>query len=185
MTGLFFGSFNPVHAGHLIIAGYMAEFADLEEVWFIVSPQNPLKPQAALAEEKHRLQMTKLAVGNHPKIKVSDVEFSLPRPSYTVNTLEQLPKNEYALIIGEDSLAKFPQWKNYEDILNNYRLYVYPRVRSEKAALRHHPSVKIIDAPVIEISSTFIRQSIRQHHDIRYMLSEPVFQYIRKHKLYL
>ncbi|HKR07405.1 MAG TPA: nicotinate (nicotinamide) nucleotide adenylyltransferase [Bacteroidia bacterium] len=186
--GLLFGTFNPVHTGHTIIASYMAEFTNLEEVWMVVSPHNPLKPVDSLLEENHRLQMVNLAIGGHKKIKASQVEFDLPKPSFTINTLkhlaEQHPQNEFTIIIGTDNLEIFKQWKSHEDILTNYEIYVYPRLKSDGGELINHPKIKLIDAPVIEISATFIRKCIKEKKDVRFMLPEKVFEYIREKHFY-
>jgi nicotinate-nucleotide adenylyltransferase len=188
-TGLFFGSFNPIHLGHLIIAEYMAEFTDLDEVLFIVSPQNPLKAQETLADENDRLEMVRLAVGNHPKIKLSDVEYHLPRPSYTIQTLQHLQKEkaeqEFILIVGEDSLSSFNQWKNYEQILDQFQLYVYPRIKSASSSVKHQNIKMITEAPMIEISASFIRQSIKAGKDVQYMLPINVWKYIGDKSLYI
>ncbi|MDQ3193038.1 MAG: nicotinate (nicotinamide) nucleotide adenylyltransferase [Bacteroidota bacterium] len=187
-TGLFFGSFNPVHIGHMILANYMAEFTDLQQVWFVVSPHNPFKQKKTLLDEHHRLEMVKLAIGDNPKLKASDIEFKLPQPSYTIDTLtylkEKYPKHEFALIVGEDNLLNFQKWKNFEQILDQYQLYVYPRVGSNEHALKDHPKVNFVDAPVIELSSSFIRQAIKNKKDIRYMLPNDSARYIEEMNFY-
>lgn len=167
--GLFFGSFNPIHIGHLAIANYMAEFTDLQQVWLVVSPRNPLKSKKGLADAAKRLLVVKKAVGKDPKIKVSDVEFGLPQPSYTIHTLEALkkksPKHEFILIIGSDNLAVFHKWKDYKEILDKFRVYVYPRL--DITGKLKHRNIKIMDAPRMDISSTFIRDAIKKGKDIR------------------
>ncbi len=172
--GLLFGSFNPIHIGHLVIANYMAEFTDLDQVWLVVSPHNPLKNKKSLSAARKRLAAVKNAVGRNPKIKVNDVEFSLPQPSYTINTLEvlckQYPKNKFVLIIGSDNLSTFSKWKHYKKILSKYKIYVYPRFGSGKSRLKNHPSVKMVNAPRIDISSTFIRSQIKKGKDVRYLI---------------
>ena len=186
--GLFFGSFNPVHVGHMVIANYMLEFTGLDRVWFIVSPHNPLKEKELLLPEKHRLQMVNKAIGNNKKMKASDVEFSLPQPSYTINTLAHLkrkyPGHEFVLIIGSDNLTTFKKWKNYKEILKDHSLYVYPRLENKGGVLAKHPHVKMIDAPVIDISSTFIRNAIKNKKDVRYLMPEAVSRYVKRMGFY-
>ena len=186
--GLFFGTFNPIHVGHMVIAGYMTEFTDLEEVWFVVSPQNPLKKEQTLLEENLRLNLVKLAAGNNPKLNLSDVEFSLPKPSYTFDTLihlsEKFSEHKFVLIVGTDNLAAFNKWKNHEQILEKYFLYVYPRAGFSGGKLASHPNVKITNAPVMEISSSFIREAIKNKKDVRYMLTESVYHCIEENHYY-
>jgi nicotinate-nucleotide adenylyltransferase len=187
--GLFFGSFNPIHIGHLIIANTMAENADLREVWLVVSPQNPLKKNAGLLHEFDRYEMVSLAIHDSYKLKVSDVEFNLPRPSYTIDTLtyfsEKYPQHEFVLIIGEDNLNSFQKWKNYDKILEYYQLYVYPRPEAEKTELTRHPKVKFIPSPLLDISATYIRNNVREGKSIRYLVTEQVENYIFRKKFYL
>jgi len=175
--GLLFGSFNPLHIGHLAIANHMSEFTDLEQVWLIVSPHNPLKKKKSLSDTQKRFLTVKRAIGSHKKIKVSDVEFTLPQPSYTINTLEVLtkkyPRNKFVLIIGSDNLNSFHKWKDYKKILSDYKVYVYPRLSPLKrgaGGIRIHRNVKIINAPRIDISSTFIREAIKKGKDMRYFI---------------
>ncbi|MCX6290684.1 MAG: nicotinate (nicotinamide) nucleotide adenylyltransferase [Bacteroidetes bacterium] len=186
--GLYFGSFNPVHTGHLVIANYMAEFTDLEQVWLVVSPHNPLKPKQSLLQDYHRLQLVRLGIGNNRKLKASDIEFKLPKPSYTIHTLvhlsEQFPQHQFALILGADTLETFSKWKNYEQILEQYELYVYPRPESTGGELMNHPHVKKAEAPLMEISSSFIREAIRNKKDVRYMMPESVWNYIEEMHFY-
>ena len=178
--GLYFGTFNPIHVGHLIIANHLAEHTDLEQVWMVVTPHNPLKKKSTLLDDYHRLQMVHLATEEYPKIKPSDIEFKLSQPNYTVNTLAHLqdkyPDHEFSLIMGEDNLKSLQKWKNYEYILANHDIYVYPRVSTdiEKASLQDHPRVKMVDAPVVEISSTFIRENIKNHKNIQPLLPTKV-----------
>jgi nicotinate-nucleotide adenylyltransferase len=180
--GLYFGSFNPVHIGHLAIANYMLEFTDLDEVGFVVSPQNPLKNKHTLLANHHRYAMVMRAVEDYSRFHVSNIEFSLPQPSYTINTLvalgEKYPEKQFVLIMGADNLDTFYKWKNYEVILQYYQIYVYPRPGHDGGNFREHPSVHWINAPLIEISSSFIRSAIRQKKDIRFFLPDKVFKYL-------
>src|ERR1043166_5303435 len=161
--GLFFGSFNPIHCGHMMIAGYMAEFTDLEQVWFVVSPHNPLKQKHTLLQDYHRLALVRTAIADHRKLKASDIEFKLPKPSYTIHTLtylqEKFPAHQFVLLLGSDNLVTFHKWKNYEQILEHYELYIYPRKESTGEELSNHPKVKLFPAPLVELSSTFIREA--------------------------
>ena len=176
--GLLFGSFNPIHIGHLIIANIMLTHADLKEVWFVVSPQNPLKKNKSLLHEFDRYDMVQRAVADNYNFKVSDVEFHMPRPSYTIDTLtylqEKHPDKEFALIIGEDNLTQFTNWKNYDKILEYFWLYVYPRPYTEVSELKNHGKVKLIDAPLLDISATYIRDCVRAHKSIKYLVPEAV-----------
>ena len=187
-TGLFFGSFNPIHVGHMVLANYMLEYTDLEKIWFVVSPQNPFKKKESLLDEKQRLHMVSLAIGDNNKLKASDIEFKLPQPSYTTNTLtylnEKYPHNEFALIMGLDNLESFKKWKNYEQILKHHDIYVYPRLNSKGGDLTTHPRVKVNNAPLVEISSTDIRKAIKEKKDVRYFVPEPVWNYIREMHFY-
>jgi nicotinate-nucleotide adenylyltransferase len=187
-VGLFFGSFNPVHAGHMVIAGYMTEFSDLDQVWFVVSPHNPLKLKSTLLQDYHRMTLVKIAIGDNRKLKASDIEFKLPKPSYTIHTLahlfEKFPAHQFVLILGSDNLESFKKWKNYEQILEQVELYVYPRRTSDGGELINHPKVKIIDAPIMELSSTFIRDAIKNKKDVRYMMPEKVWEYIDEMNFY-
>jgi nicotinate-nucleotide adenylyltransferase len=187
-VGLFFGSFNPIHVGHMILANYMLEFTDLDKVWFVISPHNPLKNKSTLLEDRQRLQMVRIAVEDNNKLKASDVEFKLSQPSYTVHTLaylkEKYPKNEFVLIMGADNLATFHKWKNYEEILKFHEIYVYPRKESLESELPKYKKVKFVNAPVIEISSTMIRSAIKEKKDIRYFVPEKVWEYIKEMHFY-
>ncbi len=182
-VGLFFGSFNPIHVGHMVIANHMLEFTDLEKIWFVVSPQNPLKNKTSLLNEKHRLHLVTLAIGDTNKYKASNIEFKLPQPSYTINTLthlqEKFPQHQFALIMGTDNLKSFKKWKNYEEILKNYELYVYPRIDADGGELKTHKKVKLVNAPLMEISSTAIRAGIKEKKDMRYFMPDEVWQYIK------
>lgn len=183
-VGLFFGSFNPVHIGHLILANYILENTDMEELWFVVSPQNPFKEKKTLLSDYQRLHMVRLALEAYPKMRASDVEFSLPRPSYTVDTLtylqEKFPEYAFALIMGEDNLQSLHKWKNSEVLVNRYQIIVYPRLYAPEnpAPAKQHPNISLISAPVIEISATEIREMIRSGKNVRPMLPPEVFQYV-------
>ncbi|MEZ4891123.1 MAG: nicotinate (nicotinamide) nucleotide adenylyltransferase [Crocinitomicaceae bacterium] len=186
--GLYFGSFNPIHVGHLIIANHMVENTDLDQVWFVVSPHNPFKEKKSLLADHHRLALVKEAIDDNPKLRASDVEFHLEQPNYTVKTLmvlkENYPSHTFVLLMGEDNLASFHKWKNYEYILEHYQLFVYPRVHSEELTVAEnniatHPSVTLLkDVPIMNISSTFIRNGIKNGKDVRYLLTPPVAQYV-------
>jgi len=181
--GLFFGSFNPIHMGHLIIANLMAETSDLKKVWFVVSPQNPLKPAKGLLHEFDRFDMVRAAIFDNYKLEASDVEFHLPKPSYTINTLvhlkEKHPDKEFRIILGEDNLESFARWKNYQQILDYYGLYVYPRPHTQLSELRTHPNVTMVEAPTLDISATFIRNCIRKKQSVRYLVPDAVEEMIR------
>lgn len=187
-VGLYFGSYNPVHIGHLAIANYMVEFTDIEQLWFIVSPQNPFKRKEKLLDDFDRYDMVELATGHDDRFRVSDIEFRMPKPSYTIDTLtylkEQFPGNDFSLIIGSDNLPTFNQWKNYKLIQENYKRYVYPRKGSVNIDPRRDINIEMVDAPFIEISSSFIRSAIREGRDIRYFLPEKVYDYIQKMNFY-
>jgi len=186
--GLYFGTFNPIHVGHCIIAQYMLEFTDLDEVWFVVTPHNPHKKKSSLLDDRQRLHMVNLAIGDHYKLRVSDIEFDLPQPSYTANTLVHLeeshPDATFHLIMGEDNLESFPRWRNHEAILENHELYVYPRIGSDGGALASHEKVHLTQAPIIEIASTEIRSAIKANKDVSYMLPPNVWEYIDQELFY-
>lgn len=186
--GLFFGSFNPVHIGHLIIANYMATQTDLDKVWLVVSPQNPLKPKKTLARDYDRLHLVRLGIGDNPRLQASNVEFDLPKPSYTVDTLaflkEKYPERNFALIMGGDNLASLHLWKNYEQILANYDIYVYKRPAVDLGALATHPRVRICEAPLLDISATYIRDCLRNGKSVRYLVPEAVWEYLETSSLY-
>jgi nicotinate-nucleotide adenylyltransferase len=182
--GLYFGTFNPIHIGHLIIANHLVENADIDAVWFVVTPLNPLKDKKTLLADHHRLAMVQLAVEDYPKLDVSDIEFKLPQPNYTVHTLaylgEKFPQHQFALIMGSDNIQSFHKWKNFEFILENYPIWVYPRLTEIKTQtdFETHPNVQIIQAPIIEISATAIRNDIKAKKNIRPLLPEKVWHYI-------
>lgn len=188
--GLYFGTFNPIHVGHLTIANYLVEFSDLDAVWMVVTPHNPHKKKKTLLEDVHRLAMVRIALEDYPKLKASTVEFDLPQPNYTVNTLahleEQYPDSDFCLIMGEDNLKSFHKWKNYEVILERYQIYVYPRV--SEGGVEHqfkgHKKITKVDAPIMELSSTFIRKSISEGKNIRPMLPQNVWEYMDEMNFY-
>jgi len=188
--GLYFGTFNPIHVGHLIIANYMVENSDLDEVWFVVTPHNPFKKKKSLLENYHRLELVHLATENYDKIKPSDIEFHLPQPNYTVHTLAHIadtyPQHTFSLIMGEDNLKSFHKWKNYEFILEHHHLYVYPRISegNTETQFDKHPKIHHINAPIIEISSTHIRNGIKEKKNIQPMLTEAVWKYIDEMNFY-
>jgi len=184
-TGLFFGSFNPIHIGHLILANYILENSDMEELWFVVSPQNPFKEKKSLLKDNNRLDMVQLALKNYPKMRASNVEFSLPKPSYTIDTLtylkEKYPDYSFSLIMGEDNLESLHKWKNAELLIKNYQIIVYPRILNEdqnKSEYFQHENISLIKAPIIELSATEIRQMIKEGKNVRPMLPPEVFEYL-------
>ena len=186
--GLYFGSFNPVHSGHLMIANFIAEFTVLNQVWMVVSPHNPLKPAGSLLQDYHRFHLVELGIGSYKKIKASKIEFELPRPSFTINTLtylkEKFPQHDFSLIMGSDNLETLHKWKNYEIILEDYDIFVYPRPLHDGGNLKSHERVKWIEAPLMEISSTFIRNAIKNGKDVRFMMPETVSDYIDEMNFY-
>ena len=189
-VGLYFGTFNPIHVGHLIIANHIVENSDLDQLWMVVTPHNPLKKKSGLLADYHRLQMVHLATEEYDKIIPSDIEFKLPQPNYTVNTLahlqEKFPKHEFSLIMGEDNLKSLKKWKNYEVILNDYQLYVYPRISTDEVPeeFENHPNIHKVNAPIIELSSTFIRNSIKEQKNVKPMLDAKVWEYINHNLFY-
>ena len=186
--GLFFGSFNPIHVGHMVLANYMASFTDLEQIWFVVSPHNPLKEKSSLLNQNQRLHMVNLAIGDNDKLKSSNIEFGLSQPSYTINTLahlkEKYPQHQFSLIMGEDNLESFTKWKNYEEILKNHKLYVYPRPNSNSGDLKAHSNVIMTEAPLMDISSTIIRQAIKDKKDVSFFVPQAVWQYLDEMSFY-
>ncbi len=189
-VGLYFGTFNPIHTGHLIIANHMAEYSGLDQIWLVVTPHNPLKKKNTLLDDHHRLHMVFLATEDYPKLKPTDIEFRLPQPNYTVHTLahlqEKFPTHEFSLIMGEDNLNSLHKWKNYEVILQNHHIYVYPRINPEplNPELENHPHIHHIDAPVVEISSTFIREGIKAGKNVGPLLPHKVGQYVEHNLFY-
>jgi len=182
--GLYFGTFNPIHIGHLTIANHMVEFSDLDEIWMVVTPHNPFKKKSSLLDNHHRLEMVFKATEAYPKINPSDIEFKLEQPNYTVNTLahfeEKYPNKQFSLIMGADNLKSLHKWKNYEVILENYHVYVYPRISEGTIPeqFQKHSKITKIEAPIMEISSTFIRKAIKDKKNIKPLLPNTVWEYI-------
>lgn len=188
--GLFFGSFNPIHYGHLMIAETALDEAKLDRVWLIVSPQNPFKDKKNLLSEFDRFRMVELAIEGNHRLLASNVEFQLPKPSYTIDTLTYLfdkyRSYQFSLIMGEDNLLYLPKWKNYEAILQNYPIYVYPRTGENiDTPLKNHPNVHYFQAPLLEISATYVRSRLKEHKSIRYLMPEEVREYIEKGRHYM
>ena len=185
--GLFFGSFNPIHIGHKVIASYLVDFTDLDKVMFVVSPQNPLKQKISLLDQYHRLQIIRAEIEDNSNLEVSDIEFDMPKPSYTIDTLvrlkEKYPENDYSIIMGSDNLQNFHKWKNYEQILEDYSIYVYPRPGYEISG--SHKNIHVIEGvPQMEISSSFIRKSIKEGKDISYLMPEKAWIYTDEMNFY-
>lgn len=189
LTGLFFGSFNPVHIGHLIIASYMVEYSYVDQVWFVVSPQNPLKDRTILINEQVRLEMVKIAIGDDKRFMASDIEFSLPKPSYTIDTLHKLhnlyPEKEFAIIMGSDGLETFNKWKNNKEIIQKCKRFIYQRPGEANQEFLKVENGTFVNAPFLDISSTFIRRAIKDGKDLSYFVPEKVWLYIHHHGLYL
>ncbi|WP_420321124.1 nicotinate (nicotinamide) nucleotide adenylyltransferase [Flagellimonas sp.] len=190
-VGLYFGTFNPIHVGHLAIANHMVEFSDLDEVWFIITPQSPFKTKQSLLDDHHRYQMVFEALQDYPKLKPSKIEFNLPQPNYTINTLVHLNEEygdecRFSLIMGEDNLKSFHKWKNYEAILENHSIYVYPRISNGKVEhqFEGHSKIHKVDAPRMEISSTFIRREHKAGKNIRPLLPDAVWKYMDEMNFY-
>lgn len=195
--GLFFGTFNPIHVGHLILGNFMAQLPQVDQVWFVVTPRNPFKAKDTLLSDVHRLALVREAIDDNPKLAASNIEFEMPQPNYTVNTLavltEKYPEKKFTLIMGEDNLRSFHKWKNYEVILENHPVLVYPRVYTEneiplvserEKALIHHPNLKLIDAPLMKISSSTIRKMIAEGKDAQYILPPKVYTYLNEMNFY-
>lgn len=188
-TGLFFGSFNPIHFGHIAIANYVLDFTEVDELWFVVSPQNPLKDKETLAPDYHRLEMVKLAIPEaENRMLACDIEMDMPKPSYTIDTVRALekkyPEKEFVLILGSDSIDSINRWKDYKDLLNSYKTLVYPRSGSDIESLAQSYPIKVINAPLVEYSSTLIRQHILDGEDVNKFIPENVYQYIIEQGLY-
>ena len=186
--GIYSGSFNPIHHGHVMLANYLVEFSDLDELWFVVSPQNPLKQKSELLDDDERLKMVQLAVGDDPRFHVSDIEMHLPMPSYTINTLTALSEQhtdcQFVFICGMDSLQNLHRWYQYQSILDNHELLVFPREGYDGGELVHHPSVTVLKTPILEISSTFIRQCVKEGRDMRHFMPEKAFLYMQENGFY-
>lgn len=180
--GIFGGSFNPIHIGHLALANYLCEYGDLDEVWFMVSPQNPFKRDSKLWDDELRLELAHLAVEGYPKFKVCDIEFHLPRPSYTINTLntlkEQYPDKDFTLIIGADNWSMFPRWRSADEIISQYKVLIYPRPGFTINAEELPSTIRLVNTPQLEVSSTFIRESLEAGKDVRYFLHPKVWERI-------
>ncbi|MCK5401876.1 MAG: nicotinate-nucleotide adenylyltransferase [Flavobacteriaceae bacterium] len=189
-VGLFFGTFNPIHVGHLIIANHLAEYSDLDQVWFIVTPHSPFKKKSSLLEDNHRYQMVDRATEDYPNLRASDIEFKLSQPNYTINTLthieEKYPDYKFCLIMGEDNLKNFHKWKNYELILKQNDIYVYPRITkgNVESQYKNYKSIIHVNAPIMELSSTFIRNAIKEGKNVRPMLPEHVWLYLDEMNFY-
>ena len=187
--GLYFGSYNPIHIGHMAIANYIIEFTDIDQLWFVVTPQNPLKGKDNLLEDYHRLELVTRAIGDDNRFRVSNIEFNLPKPSYTINTLthlqEKFPNHSFVIIMGSDNLGSFHKWKNHEMILGNYGIIVYPRPGFDRDKLIVHPNITVAEgAPLMEISSSFIRDSIKKGKDVRHFMPQKVWEYLDEMNFY-
>lgn len=187
-TGLFFGSFNPIHIGHMVIANYMIEFSDLAQLWFVVSPHNPLKEKKSLLKDYHRLEMVRLALEDDDRFRESDIEFHMPGPSYTIDTLtyleEKNPGRKFLLIMGADGLKNFHKWKHADLIEQRYHRLIYPRPGADMTTVADKPNATVMDAPMMDISSSFIRSAIRQGKDVRYMVPSKAYRYMRDMHFY-
>ena len=185
--GLYFGSFNPIHTGHLIIASHVLQHSEIDKLWFVVSPHNPLKDSHSLLNEYHRLHLVSLAIENNPKFRASNVEFTLPKPSYTIDTLtylsEKFPLEKFSVILGSDSLQNITRWKNYEQLLLRYELLVYQRPGFE-TALPDKTNMHVMKAPLLDISASFIRKEIKAGRSVQYLLPDGVWEYIETNRYY-
>ena len=184
IVGLFFGSFNPIHIGHLAIANYILADTEMDELWFVVSPHNPFKKTRDMLSENDRLHLVNLAVEDHPAYRACDIEFCMPKPSYTVDTLARLsdmyPQWKFALIMGSDNLDQFHKWKNSEAIIERYHRYIYPRPETAARLPKHIPNATVVDAPLMDISSTFIRRAIADGKDVPFYLHDKVYRYMKE-----
>jgi nicotinate-nucleotide adenylyltransferase len=188
-VGLFFGSFNPIHIGHLAIANYMLAFTEMKELWFVVSPQNPFKKPENMLGEKHRLALVNLAIESYASsYRACNIEFRMPKPSYTIDTLallaDRYPQRKFALIMGSDNLEQFHKWKNSEVIIENYHRYIYPRPETPRELLENIPNATLVNAPHINISSSFIRQAIASGKEVPFFMHDKVYQYIKEMHFY-
>jgi nicotinate-nucleotide adenylyltransferase len=187
-TGLYFGSFNPIHIGHMAIANYMVEYTEIDQLWFIVSPQNPMKNKKMLLDDYQRLELVNRAIGDDLRFRASKVEFNLPKPSYTIDTLtylsEKHPTHQFFIIMGSDNLENLHKWKNFEVLIANYDIIVYPRPGFNPETSKQYPRIQIANAPLMEISSTFIRESIKTGKDIRHFLPHRTWDYIQQMNFY-
>ena len=187
-VGLFFGSFNPVHVGHMIIANYMAQNTDLDQVWMVVSPQNPLKLKSTLAKDRDRLHLVNLAIGDNLLLRSSDVEFSMPKPSYTIDTLayleEKHPDHQFVLIMGGDNLRTLHKWKNYEKLISDYEIYVYKRPKYSAGKWKDNVRIKIFEAPLLDISASYIRSQIKKKNSMQYLVPQEVYEYLDDTRIY-
>lgn len=187
-VGLFFGTFNPVHIGHLIIADYFAQNTDVDQVWFVISPQSPFKQKSSLLDEKHRFYMVNIAVEDNPKLKASNIEFHLPKPGYTIDTLtylkEKYPEHSFVLLMGSDNLESFPKWKNCEAILAEHALYVYKRPGFSETPVVLKGDIRVFDVPLLDISATYIRTKLKERKSVRYLVPETVWQYLQEMHFY-
>lgn len=186
--GLFFGSFNPIHNGHLMLANYLVEYTDINQIWLIVSPHNPLKSKSNLLDAYQRYEMVYRAIGDSDLLRASNIEFSMPKPSYTIDTLayvsDKYPKKKFVLIIGTDNLHSFHKWKNYQSILDFYEIYVYPRGKLNTDKWKKYPNMKFIVAPQVDISSSFIRKSVKAQKDVRYFMPLEAYEYLKEMHFY-
>ncbi len=186
--GLFFGSFNPIHIGHLAIANYFVEYTDLNKVWFVISPQSPFKQKQSLLAEHHRYSLVQTAIEDDARFKACNIEFRMPKPSYTIDTLTYLQEKyqdyDFSLIMGADNIIHFHKWKNYEKIIQNHKLYVYPRPGIDIEHYKNNKQIVITEAPLIEISASFIRNAIKNKKDVRYFLNTKVWEYIDEMNFY-
>jgi nicotinate-nucleotide adenylyltransferase len=188
ITGLYFGSFNPIHVGHLAIANFMVEFSDLDQLWFVVSPQNPLKARSSLLQDYHRLALVRLAIEDDERFRASDIEFKLPTPSYTIDTLtyleEKHPGMEFQLIMGADGLKTFHKWKHSDLIVEKYHRLIYPRPGIDLKNASLIPNSTVVEAPMMEISSSFIRKAIKEGKDVRHLVPARAYKYIQEMHFY-